>query len=243
MENLTKDERKAQRKEEWQEQLKKEERNKMLTKIGWIGGGVVLVIAAFWAIVNFTGSSSPSQQLITDMPAVNSKDLQTGDLKSKVTLTEYADFQCPGCGAYHPLVKQLLQDFKGKIHFVYRTFPLTQVHQNAMASALAAVAANNQGKFWEMHDLLFQHQNDWNTLQNPQSVFDGYAQQLGMNIDQFHKDIADAKTKKFIMDEENAGLTIGVNSTPTFFLNGKQIVSPQSYDAFKQVIQDAFSNK
>lgn len=243
MENLTKDERKAQRKEEWQEQLKKEERNKMLTKIGWIGGGVVLVIGAFWAIINFTGSSNPSEQLITDMPAVNSKDLQTGDLKSKVTLTEYADFQCPGCGAYHPLVKQLLQDFKGKIHFVYRTFPLTQVHQNAMASALAAVAANNQGKFWEMHDLLFQHQNDWNTLQNPQSVFDGYAQQLGMNIDQFHKDIADAKTKKFIMDEENAGLTIGINSTPTFFLNGKQIVSPQSYDAFKQVIQDAFSNK
>lgn len=243
MENLTKDERKAQRKEEWQEQLKKEERNKMLTKIGWIVGGVVLVIAAFWAIVNFTGSSNPSQQLITDMPAVNSKDLQTGDLKSKVTLTEYADFQCPGCGAYHPLVKQLLQDFKGKIHFVYRTFPLTQVHQNAMASSLAAVAANDQGKFWEMHDLLFQHQNEWNTLQNPQSVFDGYAQQLGMNIDQFHKDIADAKTKKFIMDEENAGLAIGVNSTPTFFLNGKQIVSPQSYDAFKQVIQDAFNNK
>lgn len=243
MENLTKDERKALRKEEWQEQLKKEERNKMLTKVGWIGGGIILVIAAFWAIVNFTGSSSPSEQLIPNMPPVTSKDLQTGDLKSKVTLTEYADFQCPACGLYHPVVKQLLKDFKGKIHFVYRTFPLTQVHQNAIASALTAVAAANQGEFWEMHDMLFEHQDAWNTVQNPQSVFDGYAQQLGLNRDQFHKDIADLKTKKFIMDEENAGLAIGVNSTPTFFLNGKQITTPQGYDAFKQVIQNAFNTK
>ncbi|HSW87746.1 MAG TPA: thioredoxin domain-containing protein [Candidatus Saccharimonadales bacterium] len=241
MENLTKDERKALRKEEWQEQLKKEERNKAMTKVGWIGGGIVLVIAAFWAIINFTGSSNSNQQLITNMPPVTGKDLQTGDLKSKVTLTEYADFQCPGCGAYHPIVKKLLQDFKGKIHFVYRTFPLTQVHQNAMISAQNAVAANKQGKFWEMHDMLFEHQGDWSTVQNPQSIFDGYAQKIGLDMNTFHKDIADAKTKKFIMDEENAGLAIGVNSTPTFFINGKQIASPQTAEAFTQVVQDAFN--
>ncbi|HSW97633.1 MAG TPA: thioredoxin domain-containing protein [Candidatus Saccharimonadales bacterium] len=240
MENLTKDERKALRKEEWQEQLKKAERNKMITKITWIGGGIILVIAAFWAIINFTGSSGSSPQLITNMPPVNAKDLQTGDLKSNVTLTEYADFQCPGCGAYHPIIKKLLQDFKGKIHFVYRTFPLTQVHQNAMISAQNAVAANNQGKFWDMHDMLFEHQADWSTVQNPQGIFDSYAQKLGLDMDRFHKDITDAKTKKFINDEESAGLAIGINSTPTFFINGKQIVSPQTSEAFTQVIQNAF---
>lgn len=241
MDKMTKDEKKAQRKEEWQEQLKQEARKQKMTKAGWIGGGVILIIAAFWAIINFTGSSNSSdQQLIDNMPPITSKDLQTGDLKSKVTLTEYADFQCPACGAYHPMVKQLLQAYNGKIHFVYRTFPLTQAHRNAMISAQNAVAAGKQGKFWEMHDMLFEHQADWAELQDPQKIYDGYAEKLGLNMDQFHSDINADATKKFINNEESEGLAIGVNSTPTFFINGKQIQNPTSYDIFKQDIQDAF---
>jgi protein-disulfide isomerase len=239
---LTKDERKALRKEEWQEELKQEERNRLMTKVGWILGAIVIIVLAFWGIIQFTGSSQQGPDLITKMPPVTNNDLQTGSRNSKVTLTEYADFQCPGCGAYHPVVKQLLQAFNGKIHFVYRTFPLTQVHQNALAAAEAAIAASKQAKFWEMHDMLYEHQADWSGSQNPQSVFDRYAQSIGLNINQFHKDSTDAKTKKFIMDEENAGVAVGVNSTPTFFLNGKQIQTPQSFDAFKQTIQQAFSN-
>ncbi|SRR5258708_1530248 len=243
MEKLTKDERKALRKEEWQEELKKEEQKKLLTKIGWITGSIIAIIVAFWAIIQFTGSSQDSSKLITKIPQVTNNDLQTGPKNSKVTVLEYADFQCPGCGAYHPIVKKILQDFNGKIHFIYRTFPLTNVHQNALVSAEAAVAAGDQGKFWQMHDMLFEHQSDWAMTQNPQSIFDGYAEKLGLNLEQFHKDSTDPKTKKFIMDEENAGLSVGINSTPTFFINGKQIESPQSYDAFKQVINDAFNNK
>jgi protein-disulfide isomerase len=236
---LTKDERKALRKEEWQEELKKDQQKKMVSKIAWISGSVIIILAAFWAIINFTGSTQQDQTLITHMPAITDKDLQTGPKNAKVTLTEYADFQCPACGNYYPLVEHLRKDFNGKIHFVYRTFPLVNVHQNALAAAEAAYAASLQGKFWDLYNLLYQNQTTWGESKNPQPNFDEYAQKVGLNMDQFHKDSKDPKTQKFIMDEENAGTKSGVNSTPTFFINGKQIQNPQSYDQFKQDIQDA----
>lgn len=250
MDALTKDERKAQRKEEWQEQMKLQQRKSLINKILLWGGGAVLVIAAFWAIITFTGSSGQSQPLIDHMPTVTANDLQTGSANAKVTLTEYADFQCPGCGAFHPILKRLLSDFNpptggqaGKIHFVYRTFPLTQIHKNAMTSAQAAVAANQQGKFWPMHDMLFEHQSDWANLDDPTPVFDSYAQKLGLDMPKYHQDYTSAAVKKFITDEENGGISVGVPGTPTFFINGKQIQTPTSYEEFKQIIQDKLNSK
>ena len=105
MDNITKDERKAQRKEEWREELKKEQRKSLINKILLWAGGAVLVVAAFWAIITFTGSSPSSQPLIDHMPPVTANDLQTGPNYAKLTLTEYADFQCPGCGAWNTLVE------------------------------------------------------------------------------------------------------------------------------------------
>lgn len=240
---LTKDERKAQRKEEWQEQLKKDEQKKMLTKIAWIAGSVIIIVIAFWAIINFTGSPEKKETLITKIPPITEKDLQTGPKNAKVTLTEYADFQCPACGQYYPWVEHLKKDFKGKIHVVYRTFPLINFHQNALAAAEAAYASSLQGKFWEMYALLYQHQADWSSLQDPQPVFTDYAKKIGLAIDTFHKDSADPKTKKYIMDEETAGASAGVNSTPSFFINGKQIKNSASYEEFKQAINNAFHTK
>jgi protein-disulfide isomerase len=138
-------------------------------------------------------------------------------------------------------VKQLVRDFNTKIKLVYRYFPLEAVHPYAVISAHAAEAARQQGKFWEMHDLLFEHQNDWTNSQDPQSIFISYAQKIGLDVEKFKNDINSDSVKKFVSDEENAGITAGINATPTFFLNGKQITNPTSYDAFKNIVQNSIN--
>lgn len=243
MDKTTKDERKAQRKEEWQEQLKKDAQKKIVSKILWTVGSVAIIFISFWAIINFAGSSEKKETLIEKIPPITQKDLQTGPKNAKVTLTEYADFQCPACGSYYPVVEHLLSDFNGKIRFVYRMFPLVSVHQNALQAAKVAYAASLQGKFWDMYTLLYAHQTDWSGLKDPQIAFDVYAQKIGLTIDTFQKDSADPKTKKYIMDEETAGASAGVNSTPSFFINGKQIKNPASYEEFKETITRAFNAK
>ncbi len=242
MEKLTKDERKALRKEEWQEQMKKEQQNGLLKKISWWVGAIVVLVVAFWAIINFTGSSDQPKKLAT-LTSLTANDITTGPRNAKITLVEYADFQCPACGLYHPLLKKLLSDFNGRIYFVYRFFPLTSVHKNALVAAEAAYAANKQGKFWEMHDMLYETQKDWAESNNASDTFLAYAKKLNLNIDQFKKDAAADTTQSFIMSQENEGIKIGVNSTPSFFINGKQIENPQGYEAFKALLQQQLNGK
>lgn len=242
-ERLTKDQKKELRKQEWQKELQKEQKNKSMKKILIWVAVIIALVGGFW-LINAATTYSPtsSSQANTALPPVSANDLAAGNKNAKVVLIEYADFQCPGCGAAYPVVKQIQKDFDGKILFVYRTFPLTQIHKNAMASSKIAVAANNQGKFWEMHDLLFANQTKWAELDDPTSVFMSYAKSLNLDIDKLNKDIADAKTQAFIDNTENAGTTAGVQGTPTFFLNKKQ-VNYTGYDGLKTLIEQELAKK
>ena len=121
-----------------------------------------------------------------------------GNTKSGITLVEYGDYQCPFCGQYFPIVKQVQAEFNDQIAFQFRNFPLVSVHQNAFAGARAAEAAALQGKFWEMHDLLYQNQSQWSEGGDPTSFFKQYALQLGLNVDQFNKDYASTKVNNAI---------------------------------------------
>lgn len=241
---LTKDERKKIRHQEWQEQLNNEHKRKIRNRIlTWGIGGVVLLLALWFlfAVVNQPSSSNTSN---IKMPRITSKDIQSGPANAKIQLVEYADFECPTCKAFYPLIKQLQLDFKEKLLFVYRFFPLYNIHPNAINSADAAWAANKQGKFWEMHDLLFENQDTWATSTTAKDIFVTYAQKLNLNVDQFKKDLNDPATTTFVTDQANAALDIGLNGTPTFFLNGKQILSnPTSYADFKNLLQNQFISK
>lgn len=243
MEKLTKNEKKELRKQEWQEKLEQEQKKNLWKKIGlWIGV-IVLLVAGFWALnAATTYQPSSSSTVNTTLPPISSTDITTGDKNAKAVLIEYADFQCPGCAAAHPVVKQLLKDFGSKVLYTYRFFPLTSIHKNAMNAASAAYAAYKQGKFWEMHDLLFENQTNWAGLNDPTNVFLTYAQKLNLDTDQFRKDMNDPKTQSFINDVENKGTEAGVNSTPTFYLN-KKIVNVRSYDSLKQLIQQELNKK
>lgn len=239
-EHLTKEERKQLRKQEWQEKITSEERKKRFSRIAWWVGGALLLIFAVWFIVSVMNTPTATTAALT-APGPKPTDMTYGNPKSKVVLTEYADFQCPGCGAYYPIVKQLTQQYKDKILFVYRFFPLTQIHQNALVASEAGYAAALQGKFWPMHDLLFAHQNDWATLADPSNDFIAYAQEAGLNIDQFKKDYTSDKVANYIKSQEQAALDLGLPGTPSFFLNGKQIANPPTYADFQKLIDDALA--
>jgi protein-disulfide isomerase len=240
VEKLTKQEKKELRKSEWQENLKKEERNKKVKKIlVFVGLFVVLALATF-TLIQFV--NSPQSNTTINIPPINNTDIKIGDSKGKVVLTEYADFQCPACAAYHPLVNQLLKDYQGQIYLVYRFFPLTTVHQNAMIAAQAGYAAYLQGKFEDMYNMLFDNQASWATASNPEDIFISYAKKLGLDTNKFQKDLEAGETKNFIQNEYNQGLSAGINSTPTFFINGKIIQNPQSYNDFKKLIDQRLKN-
>ena len=156
----------------------------------------------------------------------------------KAVLVEFADFQCPACGSYYPVLKQLIDETKTDLTFVFRNFPLDQ-HQNARLAASVAEAAGKQSKFWPMYDLLFENQNKWSESNSATSIFTDYAKTLGLNVDTFKKDLADQKIKDKIYRDISDGNQLGVVSTPTFFLNGEKLENPASYDDFKTLVKAA----
>jgi protein-disulfide isomerase len=162
---------------------------------------------------------------------VNRNDHIQGSLNRKTTLVEYGDFECPYCGRAYPIVKEI-QKIKGNdLGFVFREFPLSQSHLHAEHVAYAAEAAGKQGKFWEMHDMLFEHQD---FLEDEDLV--SYAQDLKLNIEQFKNDMASEGIKNKVKKDFMDGVRSGVNGTPTFFINGKRFDGPYEVDTLISAI-------
>ena len=185
-----------------------------------------------------TDSTAP----VTLENPVTSSDWTLGSSTAPVTLVEYGDYQCPSCGAFYPVIKQLLSDEgPSRVYFVFRNFPLPQ-HPNAMISAEAAGAAGLQGQYWAMHDLLYANQNDWVNLAHPTSVFEGYASKIGINTTQFLKDLKSPDVYNRVISDLKQAQQNNLDYTPTFFINGVRITNPDSYTAFKQLIDNAASS-
>ena len=243
MEKLTKKEKRELKKQEWQEKAEKEKRNALFKKFGIIVGVILVVVISIVGLIKISGSSGSSSSSGISVPPGSKTDITKGNPKSKVTLIEYADFQCPACAAYHPLVNQLLSDFNGKIFYVYRMFPLSSIHKNALISAQAGYASYKQGKFFEMDDYLFNRQTEWAELSDPTTAFTDYAKLLKLDTNKFKTDMNSDEARNYVANSENQASSIGVNSTPTFFVNGRQITNPQNYNDFKKVIQDELNKK
>lgn len=146
-----------------------------------------------------------------------------GKPDSKVTLIEYGDFQCPGCGNAHPTIRAVTEKYKEQVTFVFRNFPLTSLHPNAKAAAAAVEAAGLQGKYWEMHNKVFDNQADWQNLSSNERTdfFATYAQEFGINVDTFKTDLASSKVNQKIVYDQALGKKAKVSATPTFYLNGE----------------------
>lgn len=169
-----------------------------------------------------------------------------GQESGVITLTEYADFQCPACAQFYPIVEQVKEEFKDQIRFEFKHFPLVQIHPNATTAHRAAQAASNQGKFWEMYSLLYERQSAWSSSSNPSTIFEGYAQEIGLDVDVYKVDAGSSSTIAIINADIDEGKTKGVTGTPTFFIDGKQIEdtsSIASVEGFSKVIQAAIDAK
>lgn len=212
-------------------------------KVGLIiAFGVLLTI---FVIIKLAGSKPPadktSGQSTSSANIISSSDRVLGNKDVKVTLVEYSDFQCPACGAYYPIVKQLNLELAGRIQFVYRHFPLTQIHANANLAALSAEAAGKQNKFWEMHDIIFENQSKWSGEKNAKDLFVEYAQKLNLDVEKFKNDLDSDEVQEKVANDYQSGIRLGVNATPTFFLNGTKLQNPASYEIFKKLLEEAIS--
>jgi protein-disulfide isomerase len=148
------------------------------------------------------------------------------------------------CGSYYPVVEQVVDKYSEDITFQFRNNPLVSIHPNAFAASRAAEAAGKQDKFWEMYDKLFGNQQAWSAASSPNSMFESYAKQLDLNVEQFKNDFKSTAVNDAIQADLAAGKKVGVKSTPTFVLNGKVIKNPQpTVEAFSEVLDQAIADK
>ena len=213
-----------------------------------IGIAVTLILIVGGVLLMSKGSSSSSttSTKVDSSILVPNGDYETSGFENgsylsastsaKVTFVEFGDYECPACGTYAPFIKQLLTDFPGQVNFVFRNYPLSQ-HTNAPISSYAAEAAGLQGKFWQMHDKLYETQNDWSSASDPESVFITYAQSLGLDVNRFKADIASSTVKNKVQSDTNDGNTVALTETPTFYINGVKVENlTGSYSDLKSLV-------
>ncbi len=200
-------------------------------KLFW--GSIALVIILAILGVYLYARPDASKDLSTS--AVSAEDWAKGT-PGKPVLIEYSDFQCPACGAYYPIVKQLASEYSSRIQFVYREYPLTEIHDNALSAAYAAEAAGLQGKFWEMHDALFEHQKEWSEVSDPLLMYEQYATTIGLDMNKFKEDRSGSVVKDRVKQSRASGDAAAVRGTPTFFFNGKRLQNPAGLDAFRATL-------
>lgn len=207
--------------------------------ITWIIIIVILALLA-WLATNLANNNTPNTP--SDLLKIQTNDWVKGDPQAKLIIIQYSDFQCPACKVaafYEQLLATDSSNLNKDVAIVFRHFPLESLHANAYSAALAAEAAGAQGKFWEMHDMLFDKQDAWAASDNITEVLTNYAQALGLDTDKFKTDL-NAKTSQNKVDnnlrEGNAD-QLNISYTPTMYLNGEIINLPNSYDKFRQLLQ------
>ena len=199
----------------------------------WI---VLLMVASVAALVLLTYRPSQNGSGTLSSAPVAESDHVKGSLAAPAVLVEYSDFQCPACAQFQPLIKQAQDEFGDKLSIVYRHFPLRTIHPNANLAAQASEAAHAQGKFWEMHDLIFAQQQTWATAQNARDLMIGYARQLKLDTQRFVTDMDADATKARIDRDLASGVASGVSGTPSFYLNGAKL-TPSSAEGFLNSIR------
>jgi len=166
-----------------------------------------------------------------------------GSPNAPAHLEEFGDYQCPPCGLFHPILQQMHKEFGDKLQITFREFPLTPAHQHALAAASAAEAAGLQGRFWDMHDLLYEHQKDWKDQSDVRPIFEGYAKNLGLDMERYQRDLGSEQVAQRIFLDGKRGHSMGVKGTPTVFLNGREVpFQSLPADTLRVLIQQEINN-
>jgi len=167
-------------------------------------------------------------------PPISAEDHHLGPLNAPVNLVEFGDFECPFCGQAYPIVQEVKRRMGDSLCFVFRHFPLSQIHPHAERAAEAAEAAGAQGKFWQMHDMLFEHQN---ALDDAHLL--DYAQAIGLDVNRFASDLAEQTYAPKVREHFRSGIWSGVNGTPTFFINSYRHDGPWDLPTLMAAVSSA----
>jgi protein-disulfide isomerase len=202
------------------------------------GSFIVILGLIIWGMVAAANKASREEGYIPLPDQILATDWSKGNPIASVNIVEYSDFQCPACAAYFPLIEKVVSENINNIRFVYRHFPLSQ-HANAIPAAKAAEASGKQGKFWEMYKKIFENHDNWENSLDVKTIFNGYAEELGLDMNKYLVDFDSKEVMDKINIDMKSGLKAGINSTPTFYINGKKIKNPQNYEDFKKLIDEA----
>jgi protein-disulfide isomerase len=181
---------------------------------------VLAVVAGAW--LWRSSRQTPGANVAEGSPGASPPHV-AGNAGAPVTVEEFGDYQCPPCGAVYPELEKIRADYGDRVRLIFRHYPLTRLHPNALAAAHAAEAAGLQGKFWEMHDQLYRNQKSWENAADAPARFNAYARSLGLDAERFARDLnGEDADKRVVADHERAG-SLGVDGTPTFFVNGRKL--------------------
>ncbi|MEK7076230.1 MAG: thioredoxin domain-containing protein [Patescibacteria group bacterium] len=207
-----------------------------MTKEAKIISGVGVIFFALFAFLIYRTNTGTSVVADPNL-LIGQVSYMTGKKEAKVNVVEFGDYQCPACAYANSIVQQLIETYKNNpnVNFVFRNFPLPQ-HSNAMVSAEAAEAAGAQGKFLEMSDMLYERQNEWSGSSKALEIFAKYAQELKLDVKAFTDSVSKNEFKDAINKDRSDGQALGVNSTPSFFINGEKVVGLPSFEEFKKKI-------
>lgn len=231
---MSKKEEQRKIKEEKQASAKRaQKRNAMFIKV------VIVILVPLALFVFYQGLFSGPPALPPDL--VGEADHVRGNPDAPMTLTMYADFQCPACAGEYETIARAWPRIRDDVRLVYRYFPL-DTHRFSFQAARYAEAAGKQGMFWEMHDLLFVNQVSWSSVNDPTLMFEDYAEQIGLDLEQLRIDIESADVRGKIISDQQGGIRAGVRSTPALFINGDQVPNPQTSGALIDMINAARTN-
>jgi len=208
-----------------------------------IGGIVTVTVLMIVGLTLFGGQEGSTTEPIAvdDGQVTRDYSPRKGAATAPVQLVEFGDFQCPACGRVFPLINQALTEYGDQLSFTWRHYPLTTIHSNALPASRAAAAAGAQGKFFEMYDLIFAGQSEWSSLRDTSGVFAGYATTLGLDLNQYQTDLTNDALLTQIQTDMGDGNALGVNGTPSFYINNEPIDAFVSYDALKASIDAALA--
>ena len=201
---------------------------------------IIIIALGFIGLISFGGNkNNTTSSTATAQPTSHT----IGTSAKGVKLVEFADYECPYCQGVAPIIKQVQNEFKDRVVFQFVNFPLTSVHVNAFSAARASEAAGLQGKFWEMHDALYDTNNwkVWTVATDPTVQYNSYAAQLGLNLAQFKTDFASSKVNDSITADMSAGTKLNVQGTPTYFLNGVETKINPTLADFEKVLNAALA--
>lgn len=202
----------------------------------------VIVIAVGIAVAGAVFLSRRPAQ-VSETSAASRADVKPGGghlrgpEAAKVTLVEFGDYQCPSCGAYAPVVLEVLRRYPQQVRLEFHHFPLISIHPFAMTAAMAAEAAGEQGRFWEMHDMLFDHQQIWSQSRNPEPDFLSYAARVGLNQNAFMQAMRSPQLQDRILQDVVRARDAKIDSVPAFFIDGQRIRPELSVDDFVNIIE------